>query len=604
MTISHIVLSSKSMTIVKLPQDIINKIAAGEVVERPASVLKECVENSLDAGASNIRIDLTEGGMKNIQITDNGHGMSVEDAEQATEPHTTSKIQSLEDLFSIQSFGFRGEALASISSVSQFSLTTRREEDSTATIVTMENGNKQITQGGAPVGTTIEVRNLFYNVPARQKYLKSAQTEFKHCITLLTQFALLTHTVNWQVFHNNKPVLTLPATNSWKQRVATLWGPEKGTDLIEMNAGGETLRIQGFLAHPRHASEKRDMQHVFVNNRAVQDFLTLKAVKDGYGSLIPRYTHPSAIVHITVDPKTVDVNVHPRKLEVKFSDTSLIFSNVKKIVSQHLSGFEPVAASSEIPLETFSQPTPIRHQHRYSAPSQQAPKPQPEDVRRAMNLYTLQSPAISSAIQPEDNGQIAEIQLPEGWKVIGQIHSSYLILETTDGMMVMDQHAMSERVNYHQLKQTSDTISSQKCAFPITIDLPPQEYALFEEYQELFTEFGFEIEPFGGTTLAVNALPSVIGDSNAKEAILELFHDLRSEMAGNNSVEEKKDALCKIVACKTAIKFGDFLSTEQQIALICAWIDTPNNQSCIHGRPCTIELSDKEMRKWFKRPSG
>lgn len=593
------------MAIVKLPQDIINKIAAGEVVERPASVLKECIENSLDAKASNIRIDIIDGGIQGIRITDNGHGMSAEDAAQAIEPHTTSKIQSIDDLFSIQTFGFRGEALASISSVSQFSLTTKREEDATATIITMENGDKKIAQGGAPVGTTIEVRNLFYNVPARQKYLKSPQTEFKHCITLLTQFALLTHTVHWQVFHNNKPVLTLPATETWKQRVATLWGPDKGADLIEMDAGGDTLKIQGFLTHPRHALEKRDMQHVFVNNRAVQDFLTLKAAKDGYGSLIPRYTHPSVIIHITVDPKTVDVNVHPRKLEVKFSDTSLIFSNVKKIVAQHLSQFEPVASSLDTPTPppSTSQPMPIRHQQRYSTPSRDRTKPDPQDIRRAMNLYTLQSSSAPQAIESTAPKQTTELRLPEGWRNIGQIHSSYLILETPEGMMVMDQHAMSERVNYHQLKQTSDKVSSQKCAFPITIDLPPQEYALFEEYQELFTEFGFEIEPFGGNTLAVNALPSVIGDTNAKEAILELFHDLRSEMAGINSIEEKKDALCKIVACKTAIKFGDILSLEQQIALICAWVDTPNNQSCIHGRPCTIELSDKEMRKWFKRPT-
>ena len=607
-----------------LSQDVINKIAAGEVVERPASIIKELIENSLDAGASNIRIELTEGGIKKIRVIDNGYGMSPEDAELAIEPHATSKINSVEDLFAINSFGFRGEALASIASVSTLTLRTRPTASHTQPPILNQEQTKQIQYAlgtqisknengihkddiSTPVGTDIEIQDLFYNVPARQKFLKSPTTEFRHCLDVITPFTIITPSVSWQIFHNQKPILTLNSTDEWHKRITALLGAEKSNDMREVEVGGETTKIVGFLGHPRHASEQRGYQYVFVNQRPVMDMLVMKAVKNGYGSLIPKSTHPIFILHLQVDPTTIDVNVHPRKLEVKYANTQLIFQNVFKAVQHTLAKL-----SAQMPhnVETELHPVFATTNNSIHIPQKNGTQPRlynshptQEHIKESLGFYTMLN-KTPQTITRDDSCEVMPRPdvLPHGWRVIGQAHDSYIITETMAGLMLMDQHAMSERINYEQMKQNQIQESAQHCAIPVTIDLPPQELALYEEYKDIFLELGFEIEIFGGNTLAIHSVPSLLAETNIKTALESLFLNLRSEMTSATTIEQQKDAIVKLVACKTAIKFGDRLTESQQIALITTWLNMPNNQSCIHGRPCTIELSDKELRKWFKRP--
>ncbi|HLD20170.1 MAG TPA: DNA mismatch repair endonuclease MutL [Patescibacteria group bacterium] len=582
----------------KLPQELINKIAAGEVVERPASVVKELIENSLDAHATVLTIELEEGGIKKIRVMDNGIGMSPDDARVSIEPHATSKLSSLDDLFSIATFGFRGEALSSISSVSRFTLRTRQEESDTGVELKHDDEGITTTEYAMKTGTDIIIADIFYNVPARKKFLKSTQTEHRHCIELITQFALMTPHIEWHVFHNTKPVLTLPAHTAWHDRVSLLWGTERSKNMIPLTIHSERLSIEGFIAHPRSATLTRENQYIFVNKRPVNDYFVLKAVKDGYGSLIAKHTYPPCVINITIDPKTVDVNVHPRKLEVKHSDPQFVFSNIKNIISKILAQKNIQSSIPEMNAYTrYPQHTLSSSPHTFQ---QQLNK---EDITQSLHFYkhlTQQEPTQSlipqtSAIEPNN--------IPHGWRIIGQIHASYLIIEMPEGMMIIDQHAVSERINYHQINLRNNIQSaSQACAIPITIELSPQDYALFEEYHPLMQELGFDIEPFGSTTISISALPSIMTQKNIHDVISSLFSDIRSDQTAESTLEQKKDALIKAVSCKTAIKFGDVLTNNQQTALISEWQNTPHNQSCIHGRPCSIEISDKELRKWFKRP--
>ncbi|HAZ17041.1 MAG: hypothetical protein A3H59_00800 [Candidatus Jacksonbacteria bacterium RIFCSPLOWO2_02_FULL_43_9] len=586
----------------KLPQELINKIAAGEVVERPASVVKELIENSLDAHATVFSIELEEGGMKKIHVSDNGAGMSPDDARVSIEPHATSKLSSLDDLFSIATFGFRGEALSSISSVSRFTLRTRKQESDTGVELKHDDEGITITEYAMNSGTDITIADLFYNVPARKKFLKSPHTEYRHCIELITQFALITPEVEWHVFHNSKPVLTLPAHTAWHDRVSLLLGNERSKNILPLTVQSERLSIEGFIAHPRSATFTRENQYIFVNKRPVNDYFVLKAVKDGYGSLIAKNTYPPCIINITIDPKTVDVNVHPRKLEVKYSDPQFIFSNIKNIISKILAQKNIQSSPTDIDAYTRSpQRTPYSSPRGFQQPLNKA------DSAQSFNFYKhLSHQEFTHTPLSKNSNQESVIEknaIPHNWRLIEQIHASYLIIETQEGILLIDQHAISERINYHQMKQR-DTLqnTSQACAIPITIELSPQEYALFEEYYPLMQDLGFDIEPFGSTTISISALPSIMVQENIHDTIASLFSDIRSDQTAESTLEQKKDALMKAVACKTAIKFGDVLTHDQQRALISEWHNTPHNQSCIHGRPCSIEISDKELRKWFKRP--
>jgi DNA mismatch repair protein MutL len=586
-----------------LDQDLINKIAAGEVVERPASVVKELVENSIDARADQISIDLEKGGTDLIVIADNGSGMSKEDAELAIERHATSKIGKLEDLFNIQTMGFRGEALASISSVSQFTLETKIQEGIEGTKLEVKDGKLEINSCGCPVGTKITIKNLFYNVPARKKFLKTPLTEYNHILEQITAFGLIHPEISFKLTHNKTLVLNLPKVTEWLDRVKQILGQDLAKDLIEIKQPG-TIEISGFVGKPQIARQNKKSQFVFVNNRYVSDYLIAKAVKEAYGSLIPRELNPVFVLSLKVPPKLVDVNVHPRKAEVKFSNSSEVYVAVMQAVQQFLAKNMTVAqyqVENELPgkrytLKSQAESTTYKPSVSYQ-PHFQNIKPQAGTISSALEF--------SKQILKDDFVEQADKEQIGDWKLLGQIHQAYLLVEAPSAILIIDQHAAAERLLYERFKAeyAKAGIKSQKLLLPLNLELSHREVEILNQSIEFLKNLGFDIEIFGGNTFKVNAVPQELDKLDIKETILGLINDLEEEdFMSAKSVEDKKDLVIKYASCRAAVKFQDKLELEEQIRLlkdVRATMDVIN--TCPHGRPFIMELTMDQLAKNFKR---
>ncbi|MCX6740002.1 MAG: DNA mismatch repair endonuclease MutL [Candidatus Parcubacteria bacterium] len=587
----------------RLDQDLINKIAAGEVVERPASVVKELVENSIDANADQISIDLEKGGIDLIVIADNGSGMSKEDAELAIERHATSKIGKLEDLFNIQTMGFRGEALASISSVSQFSLETKIQEGIEGTSLKIENGQLEIKPCGCPQGTKITIRNLFYNVPARKKFLKSPLTEYNHILEIITAFSLIHPQISFKLVHNKTLILNLPKTAVWLDRLKQVLGQDVAKDLIEIKQPG-TIEISGFVGKPQTARQNRKSQFVFVNNRYVSDYLVAKAVKEAYGSLIPRELNPVFVLSLKVPPKLVDVNVHPRKAEVKFSNANEVYIAVMQAVQKFL--------AKNMTVAQYQVDSPANGK-RYTLKSQgETPEYRPA-VSYQSHFQNIQPRAGTSSQALEFSKQILKddfVEQPDkqnigDWKLLGQIHQAYLLVEAPSAILIIDQHAAAERLLYERFKAeyAKAGIKSQKLLLPLNLELSHREVEILNQSIEFLKNLGFDIEIFGGNTFMINAVPQELDKLDVKQTILGLINDLEEEdFMSAKSVADKKDLVIKYASCRAAVKFQDKLELEEQIRLlkdVRATMDVIN--TCPHGRPFIMELTMDQLAKNFKR---
>ena len=587
----------------KLDQDLINKIAAGEVVERPASVVKELVENSIDAHADQISIDLEKGGTDLIVIQDNGSGMTKEDAELAIERHATSKISTLEDLFNIQTLGFRGEALASISAVSQFTLETKTKEGIEGTSLKIENGQLKIEPCGCTEGTKITIKDLFYNVPARKKFLKTPLTEYNHILETITQFALINPQISFKLTHNKTLILNLPEANNWLERIKQVLGLDIAKDLLAIKQLG-TIEITGFIGKPEIARQNRKSQFIFVNNRVVSDYLIAKAVKDGFGSLIPRELNPVFVLSIKLPPQLVDVNVHPRKAEVKFKDTNEIYLTVLKTIQECL-------AANLMPARLNTEPgQPVKTYTLKPQAGTQTFRPSVSYQQNFKNIQTRPS-QISQAL--EFSKQILQGEFEEekdqpligAWRLIGQIHNSYLLIEAPSAVLIIDQHAAAERILYERFKKdfASANIKSQKLLLPLTLELSHREIEILKQSSEFLKNLGFDLEIFSGNSIIVNAVPQELDKLDIKQTILGLINDLEEhDFNSAKSIDEKKDLVIKYAACRTAVKFKDKLEVEEQIKLlqdVIAMMDKIN--TCPHGRPFIMELTLDQLAKNFKR---
>jgi len=587
----------------KLDQDLINKIAAGEVVERPASVVKELIENSIDAKADQITIDLEKGGIDLIVIQDNGIGMSKEDAVLSVERHATSKISTLDDLFNIQTLGFRGEALASISAVSQFTLETKTKEGIEGTSLKIENGKLEIEPCGCPEGTKITIKDLFYNVPARKKFLKTPLTEYNHILETITQFALINPQISFKLTHNKSLILNLPKANNWLERIKQVLGQDIAKDLLELKQPG-TIEITGFIGKPEIARQNRKSQFIFVNKRAVSDFLIAKAVKDGYGSLIPRELNPVFVLNIKLPPQLVDVNVHPRKAEVKFKDTNEIYLTFLKTIQNCLAtNLMPARLKTETgqPVKTYT----LKPQA-----ASQTFKPSVSYQQNFKNIQTKPS-QISQAL--EFSKQILKnefVEQPEkavvgAWRLIGQIHNSYLMVEAPSAILIIDQHAAAERILYERFKNdfATSNIKSQKLLLPLTLELSHREIGILKQSAEFLKSLGFDLESFSGNSFIVNSVPQELDKLDIKQTILGLINDLEEhDFNSAKSIDEKKDLVIKYAACRTAVKFKDKLEPTEQIKLlqdVIAMMDKIN--TCPHGRPFIMKLTLDQLAKNFKR---
>jgi DNA mismatch repair protein MutL len=588
-----------------LPEGLANRIAAGEVIERPASVLKELAENAIDAAARTITITVQGAGRRLIRVRDDGCGMSRDDALLAFERHATSKIRSAEDLGCITTLGFRGEALPSIASVSRLTLTTCTHLGETGTWLELEGGViRQVQEWAGPVGTSIDVRQLFFNTPARLKFLKSRHTELGHILTAMSQLALAHPAMRLRLTHENQVLLDLAPVQTIHERLATIWGAEIGRQLIPIEAHEGALLVSGFISPPTWSRASRDAQHLFVNGRVVRDRVILHALAEAYRHVLPEGRHPMAFVFLTLPPQDVDVNVHPHKTEVRFVQQDLVHAVVREAVQQALSRTTVQRQSPPIPPE----PGPSMAT---AAPSQA--------TARVWTPLSDEAHVIPRALGAVENGPAATPSQPRAslehlpvepspllptheLRPLGQIHHSFIVADGPDGLYLFDQHALQERILYEVLKAgfRAEGVPRQHLLFPATIELTAAAMSWLEEFRELLARLGFEAEPFGGTTVVLRTVPAVL----TEYAYLDIFRDTLAALTATGRAspyDEIVEAMLASLACHDAIKINRPLDLSEMRRLLNEFADVGAPATCPHGRPLALTIPIAELRRRFHR---
>ncbi len=572
-----------------LDEATINKIAAGEVIERPASVVKELIENSIDAEASDIRIEVIQGGKKLIRITDNGCGMSKEDAALSFVKHSTSKISRSEDIENVMTMGFRGEALSSITAVAKVEIITKTKDDLAGTKVTVHGGKlESISETGAADGTTITVEELFYNTPARKKYLKSDTTELAHITDIVTKNALGHNDISFTLLHNGNEILRSPASEL-RDTIIHIYGQEVARAMVAVDFDSRFAKVTGFVSKPAVTRGSIDSQSFYINNRSVGSRALSYALRDGYGTLIPKGRFPIAVLKISIDTKEVDVNVHPTKNQVRLSHEREVSDAVSEAVKSALSD-ENLVPAIKIPVkqsllyEQASQsqsPAIIREEPVFKYPAKDTER----RLRQTERYIT-------------DDLKIKTDEAPHV-KILGQVGSLYVIAETTDGLVIIDQHAAHERVLFEQVRESKRS-DSQELIVPINLELEPREKALMKESIPYLEEFGFRISEFGPDTFAVTAVPEVLGKLEDPG----LVHDIMADILSEGKIKDDTgifERITRSIACRGAIKAGADCSSDQMESLIEQLFKTGNPYTCPHGRPTMISFNRQELDKLFKR---
>lgn len=614
----------------KLPALLVNQIAAGEVIERPASVLKELVENSIDAGATKITVELEQGGIELIRISDNGCGINPDQITLALTPHATSKISESEDLDRIATMGFRGEALASITSVARVTITSRtRDHDEGQTIYAEGERIEDPTPAGCPAGTTIEVRNLFFNTPARRKFLRTPTTEQTRCMEWLRDLAMANPSIGIRCLGDEKVKLDLPPNQSPRERALAIVGKELESQLVEVsvdqydNARG--VLMWGLVGLPSIARATSKAQHVFLNGRTIRDRTVQHAIREAYRGLIEPGRHPTAVLMIEMAPSAVDVNVHPAKLEVRFRDQSMVHravyhgirdaltqADVTPTVFSRLPGAGSGGATAIMPQAMPAQPV-EQQVDRIVEYLNTNPKSSdsPEDLRShlAKVLRSPDLPSFGPSVPAQQPAQplSEERLLPPITNTVNvlQVHSSYLLCQDEQGVLIIDQHALHERMMFNKLISRvtgSGSLEQQGLLSPIVVEVAPAIIDQFDELSELFERIGINAAPMGPRSVGVSSVPSFLLSRNVDPGTFldELFERIEHE----GFVPSKEEALHEVLdmmACKAAIKAGDKLS-ESELAEIIALRDTTDRAaSCPHGRPTTVRLTIDELEKLFDR---
>src|SRR3989339_451450 len=586
-----------------LPPHLVNQIAAGEVIERPASVVKELVENSLDALSTDITCEIVSGGLEAIIITDNGSGIEREDAKTAWERHATSKISSQDDLFSIKTLGFRGEALASIASVSQVEMETKTGSDMSGVFLKITDGVvSEERDCGCPKGTKISVFNLFYNTPARRKYIKSSNTEHKRIVEVIQDLALANPTVSFRLISDGKAVLDVSAT-SLPERIADLLGRDVLDNIMHLDMGGAGFRLEGYVGKPSLSKSNRKSQWLILNGRVIQNHLISYAVKSAYHSLLMNGKHPWFFLSLTVQPEDIDVNVHPRKLEVRFLRQNEMYDAVYKSVDAVL--------NKNTLVSNINFDVPIKSGNRTMEFEERSPrgiKEHIEDENRQDSFGVFQKGVLhpqnslsygsGTASLSGSEGRIEEPKL----KPIQQIANSYILAQDEEGVVIIDQHAAHERVMYEKLMSAlaEKSATSQPLLAPMSVELSLQETETLGENISVLEEIGFAIESFGGNTFLISAVPSDIAGKDIvsifKGVIDDLINDGRSD-----ELQSRREHLLHYAACRSAVKFGQKLSYEEQAGLLAQLSEIDRKETCPHGRPTMIRITYDELEKRFKR---
>jgi len=583
------------MSIHVLAPEVASQIAAGEVVERPASVVKELVENALDADAQSISIQIEEAGRRLIEVADNGSGIPADELDLAVSRHATSKLATAKELFSISTLGFRGEALASIGSVSRLTITSRTADNQVGARIRVEGGQEgKVEQTGVPVGTVVRVENLFYNVPARLKFLKSDTTERRAIDTFVTRYALAYPDARFKLAEGKKVTLQTSGDGDQRAILATLYGVETAKQMLEVIAEDDGLKLSGFISPTSITRSNRREMTFFINGRWVQDIPLNAALTQAYHTMLMVGRYPLAILFLDVDPASVDVNVHPAKAEVRFREQDKVFSFVQRAVRRALLAYAPVPS---LPPTTLWGNRP-------------SPEPREPGLDWTMAGEAGDQLPVTS-LSPQDDNQsqsqsvstdasLPGVSMPL-LRLIGQIGATYLVAEGPDGLYLIDQHAAHERVLFEKLMLQHDKrdIPSQTLLQAESITLPPAQVTLLEEQLDLLNHFGFQVEAFGPNTFQVRAMPTIFSGSDAASALRALVEDFEED---ETPLQEEFEARIAARVCKRmAVKAGKALSNEEQRALLTDLENCDSPRTCPHGRPTMIHLSVDMLERQFGR---
>lgn len=609
-----------------LPDALANKIAAGEVVERPSSVAKELLENAIDAGAARIQIAFEAGGRRLIQVADDGEGMNRDDAITAFERHATSKLRQIEDLELIHTLGFRGEALPSIAAVSRLRLRTKAAGDTVGTEVEFVGGKLVAVRDIAwPGGTEIEVKDIFFNVPARRKFLKGESTESYHITNLVQHYALANPKISFLLIKEGREVINASQTLSVRERAYQLLGSELLSKLVEVDYQVGRMKVFGLVSNPQEQRSSRDTQYLFVNGRFVRDRLIWRALSEAYRSMMPSGMHPAAVLFLDLPPDEVDVNVHPAKTEVRFLNEAALLSGVKQAVAQALSFAQPVTKLPD-PMRSYGSARPAAAEPVRDF-SLIIPEPEEDFSTKKLDLRfegrVTGVAARSSASEqtlPEvveleqtiaaaarmDRPDIAEEVLPglgHGMKPLGQIRDSYVVATDEEGLVLIDQHVAHERILFERFRdhRLAGRPESQTFLIPQTIDLSPSEAEAFEVVAKELEDAGFETMQLSGRTIAIKAAPAGVGSGQALEVVREVLA-VAERSHREFSIEHAREEIAASLACKAAIKVNMPLTQEKMQWLIDELMKTQNPMTCPHGRPIIMRFELRDIERGFKRP--
>ena len=617
-----------------LDQNTIDKIAAGEVIERPASIVKELVENAIDAGANAVTVEIKEGGISFIRITDNGSGIAAEQVSLAFLRHATSKLRMLDDLVTINSLGFRGEALSSIAAVSQVELITKTPRDFTGTRYIIEGGIEKSKEDiGAPDGTTFLIRNLFYNTPARKKFLKSPSTEGNYISNYMEQLALSHPQIAFKYVQNNQIKLATAGNSNFKEVIYQIYGREITNSLLAINYQDEYLKIEGYIGKPSVSRGNRSYENYYINGRYVKNSLVTKAIEDGYRSFMMQRKYPFTAFAITVSGDTVDVNVHPTKMEVRFNNSENIYRSVYRMVTEALTEKELIpevkfdkkaSEAKPIPVSKASIPEPFEAKRRASY---QVTPPISKDVKcfkedgkysnkpsareQAANTQALEVIAkvlddAKTVTAPEQQTLFSEEvflgrEATKKHIIIGQLFDTYWLVQMDDKLFILDQHAAHEKVLYERLLSDlkDKKVTAQYLTPAMVVSVNLEQASILVDYQDNFAEFGFEIEAYGGKEFSISAIPSNLYGLNEKDLFIEMLDSLCDEIKGQapDIISEKLASM----ACKAAIKGNQKKSRLEIEHLIDELLTLDNPYHCPHGRPTIVSMSKSEIEKKFKR---
>ncbi|MCM8856252.1 MAG: DNA mismatch repair endonuclease MutL [Candidatus Thiodiazotropha sp.] len=593
------------MPIRTLSPQLINQIAAGEVVERPASVVKELVENSLDAGARHIEIEIEQGGIKLIRVRDDGVGIAKHELAMALSRHATSKVSQFKDLESLQSMGFRGEALPSISSVSRLRLISHHQEAQEAWEITGDGTDTtfQAKPAAHPQGTSVEIRDLFFNTPARRKFLRTEKTEFNHINSLIQRLALVQFDVGFTLQHNRRPLFSLPPCDDQierERRIVQLLGATFLDQALTVDEQAGDLSLSGWVARPSFSRSQADMQYFYVNRRMVRDKLVTHAVRQGYQDVLYHGRHPAYVLFLGMDPRKVDVNVHPTKHEVRFRDSRSVHDFIYRGLHHVLAETRPQAVSESVePAGLIKEITTNQseQQNGYRVPRQQGIDWRLAERPAAYRVgFVAQQPVDTPVEMPQSE------QVPPLGFALAQLHGIYILAQNQSGLVLVDMHAAHERITYERFKQThsGSGITSQPLLVPVRVAVSSTEADLVETFQSFLNQIGIEVSRLGLDTLAIRTIPALLQGADAEKLLRDLLSDL-AEHGQTKRLQDEIDKVLATMACHTSVRANRRLGLDEMNALLRDMERTERADQCNHGRPTWVQLSVTELDRLFLR---